>query len=152
MNALITGLQSIGGPVCLAAADRLQSTMTPTTNFDLHLRRAGLDGRGAVILADAIREVATSTGAALRSFSASYNPDLTDAGVIALSAAFPLTMSDLGLVGCGIGDRGDLGVLSWAQNAASPRMICIEENDLSLDVRAQFSKLGRARTALMVVV
>ncbi|AXI47969.1 hypothetical protein C1J03_19370 [Sulfitobacter sp. SK012] len=62
MNILIDALKAIASPVCLEAADRL---------------------------ADALRQTAMGPGPTLRSFSASYNPGLTDAGVPALAACFP---------------------------------------------------------------
>jgi hypothetical protein len=75
----------------------------------LHLRNARLTAQDAISLADAIGQM--EHGPVLRLFSASYNPNLTDAGVVALAGAFPTTMTELGLVGCGIGDAGGHAIL-----------------------------------------
>jgi hypothetical protein len=152
MDALISALNNTGKPVCLAAAGRLAALDPNTKSFDLHVRRAGLDAEDARILADALRETDGFSGPVLRSFSASYNPDLTDAGVVALAEAFPATMTELGLVGCSIGDAGGLAILSWARTAAGTRMICVEANDFSANVKSDFAQLGRESSSLLVVV
>ena len=46
---LITALRSIGTPSCLAAADRLEAATGSQAEFDLHLRRAGLNQTDAEI-------------------------------------------------------------------------------------------------------
>jgi hypothetical protein len=99
-----------------------------------------------------MRKTTASTGAVLRFFSASYNSDLTDAGVIALALAFRVTMTELGVVGCAIGDAGGLAIQEWAKTALSPRMICAEGNLFSVDVRSRFAALGQDRGSLSVVV
>jgi hypothetical protein len=152
MDALIGALNSIGKPVCIAVAGRLAALGPKAASFDVHLRRAELDVEDARILAAALRETNGSSGPVLRSFSASYNPDLTDAGVVALAEAFPATMSELGLVGCAIGDAGGRAVLSWVRTAFGARMVCVEENDFSADVKSGFAQLSRERSALVVVV
>lgn len=152
MDALIAVLHAIGKPDCVAAARRLEALEPNAAGFDLHLRRAGLDAGDARLLAGAMRKTTPSPGAVLRSFSASYNLDLTDAGVIALAQAFPVTMTELGLVGCAIGDAGGLAILDWARTALSPRMICVEGNVFSADVRSRFAALGQDRRSLTVVV
>ena len=89
MNILIDALKAIASPVCLEAADRLATTKAGAAQFDLHLRSAGLTDQDAATLADAMRQTAMGPGPTLRSFSASHNPNLTDAGVAALAASFP---------------------------------------------------------------
>lgn len=94
MDQLITSLEAIGTSPCGAAASRLHTA--GTASFDLYLRNARLNAQDAINLVDAIGQM--KHGPVLRSFSASYNPDLTDAGVVALADAFPTTMTELGLV------------------------------------------------------
>ena len=151
MDALIDALRSIGKPICLDAAEKLQGLVENSGSFDLHLRRAGLDAEDAMLLAEAMREKPGSYNVTLRSFSASYNPNLTDEGVIALANAFPTTMTGLGLVGCSIGDPGGLAILGWAENAESPRMICIEANAFSAKVRSRILAFGQKRKSLFLI-
>ncbi len=152
MDALITALHSIGGPVCLDAATRLETVSANSGGFNLHLRGAGLSALDARILANALQEMPDLATHHLRSFSASYNPDLNDAGGIVLAGSFPKTMTELGLVGCSLGDAGGAALLEWAQQAPSLRMICVEGNDLSSSLKSRFARLGRLNASLMVVV
>ncbi|MFT5358597.1 MAG: hypothetical protein ACI9KE_005836 [Polyangiales bacterium] len=161
IDALIKALESIGGPVCLAASQRLGAGAHDAP-FDLHLRDAELDAVDARALADGMQTLARPGTAlpgtalpvtgGLRSFSASYNSDLKDAGAIALAGAFPTTMTELGLVGCSIGDAGGRALLEWAERASHLRMMCVEGNGFSSGVRSNFARLGRRRTSLIVVV
>ncbi|MFK8036130.1 MAG: hypothetical protein AB8B94_18505 [Hyphomicrobiales bacterium] len=151
VNKLIDALQSIGGPVCLDAANKLETVSADSSGFDLHLRSAGVDAHDARVLANAMQEMPISSTHHLKSFSASYNPDLKDAGAMALSKSFPSTMTELGLVGCSIGDEGGTALLEWAQQAPSLRMICVEGNNFSSNLRSKFAELGRRHTSLLVV-
>lgn len=145
IDGLIAALESIATPRCLEAARELQDSDTNAESFDLHLRRAGLQAAHAVVLADAIRQLATGPGPQLRSFSASYNRGLTDSGAVALAEAFPATMSELGLVGCVLGDPAGIAILNWVKRAVRPGMVCVEDNRFSGEVRGQLEDPGLRR-------
>jgi hypothetical protein len=147
MNLLIEALTSIGKPVCLDAAQKLSSNTSKASTYDLHLRSAGLTVRDATILAAAIRQTPN-----LRSFSASYNPDITDTGIATFAAAFPDTMHELGMVGCGMRDLGALAILDWAHRASGPRMVCIEDNKLSKGTKSAFMTLKEQHKSITLVV
>lgn len=149
---LINALRTIGKPVCLDAADQLVALTGSRAGFDLHLRRAGLNGSDARVLADGMLHGDASNALLLKSFSASYNPDLGNAGAAALAEAFPETMTELGLVGCSIGDAGAHAILEWARTAPDLRMICVEENNFSTDMRSQFQDLASPGRNVLVVV
>jgi len=149
LTALAETLRSIETPRCLAAAEKLLNTTSP--EFDLHLRQAGLTGANTRRLAKALN-TDDSNGPRLRSFSASYNPDLGNEGAIALAQAFPDTLTELGMVGCAIGDAGGRALFEWAARAPSLRMICIEDNAFSQELRREFQTLAEARQQLFVVV
>lgn len=151
MNALIDALQTIGGPVCLDAARKLVTGWPNGGDFDLHLRSAEMDALDAGILANALQELPITSSHSLRSFSASYNPDLKDAGAIALAKSFPPSITELGCVGCSIEDAGGAALLDWARQAVNLRVICVEGNNFSSDLRAKFAELGRQRTSLFVM-
>lgn len=149
---LINALRSIGKPVCMDAADRLAASAGTKTGFDLHLRGAGLNEADARVLADGMLRSDAGDGPVLRSFSASYNPELGDTGAAALAEAFPETMTELGLVGCSIGDAGGRAILEWAQTAPKVRMICVEGNNFSTGMRSQFQDLAPFGRHVLVVV
>ena len=58
-----------------------------------------------------------------------------------LANALPKTLTELGLVGCSIGDQGGKEILEWAKYAGGLRLICIEENNISEELRNQFRGL-----------
>lgn len=152
LTMMVTALRAIGTPVCLQVADRLQAQGNTVTEFDLHLRSANLDVASADRLARGIDQTTRIGGAKLRSFSASYNPELSDAGVMRLCDAFPGSLTELGLVGCELGDVSGSVLLDWASQAPSLRMICIEDNDFSDRVRSGFRDLSGRKRGLFVVV
>ncbi|MFT4708249.1 MAG: hypothetical protein ACJAXK_001756 [Yoonia sp.] len=149
---LINALRSVGTPVCVNAADALAASVETGTGFDLHLRSAGLNEAAAQILAHGMRRSDVGNGRFLRSFSASYNPDLGDVGAAALAEAFPDTMIELGLVGCSIGDAGGSAILEWARKARQLRMICVEGNMFSAEIKSQFQSLASHGREILVVV
>ena len=149
---LITALRSIGTPGCLAAADRLEAAIGSQVGFDLHLRRVGLNQADAEILADGMLRANTGKAISLRSFSASYNPELGNVGAATLAAAFPTTMTELGLVGCAIGDAGARPILEWARSAPNLKMICVERNNFSAGIKTQFRDLASLGGNMLVVV
>jgi hypothetical protein len=152
ISVLINALRSTGNAVCLGAADRLEASRAANADYDLHLRNAGLEAMDAEIIAGALRETSLYEGHALRSFSMSYNPGLTDGGIVSLAQAFPPTLTELGLVQCAIGDEGGAALLHWGQKAVGLRMICVEGNHFSVRIRQGFASLAQERTNLLVVI
>jgi hypothetical protein len=151
-SALIHALRSIGKPVCMEVADELAASIRTSAGFDLHLRSAGLTQADARMLANGMIQSNADNGPVLWSFSASYNPELGDAGASSLAGAFPNTMTELGLVACSIGDAGGRALLDWAKSAPELRMICIEGNRFSAVLQSQFHDLARRERHVLVVV
>lgn len=151
LTHLINALRSIGKPVCSNAADRLAATDV-NTGFDLHLRRAELNEADARLLAAGLQRSATGDGLGLASFSASFNPDLANNGTQALIEAFPDSITELGLVGCSIGDAGGRAILRWAETAPKLRLICVENNHFSDSMKVQLNDLANRGQKKLVVV
>jgi hypothetical protein len=120
--------------------------------FVLHLRGAGLNEANARVLANGMMHAEAGNALFLKSFSASYNPDLGDGCTRALAEAFPETMTELGLFGCSIGDAGAHAIMEWARTAPNPRMICVEGNKISAGVKSQFQDLASDGRNILVVV
>lgn len=152
IKALINALRSTGNTACLAAAERLEVSGASMVNYDVHLRNADLSASDAEIIARAIRRISKERAPVLRSFSMSYNPGLTDAGVVALTRAFPFTLTELGLVDCAIGDKGGAALLRWSIQADKLRMICVERNRFSSRIKLGFKELAKERPNLFVAV
>ena len=151
-TVMIEALHSTGNAFCLKLAERLETSLGLKAEYDLHLRKADLGVSDAEIIASAIRKVSLNNGPALRSFSMSYNPGLTDIGVVALALAFPSTVTELGFVECAIGDEGGVALLRWCKKATELRMICVEGNNFSSRIRQGFEALAQTRPHLLVVV
>ena len=152
ISVLISALRSTGKVVCLNAAERLEASSVSEVEYDLHLRNADLGASDAEIIARGIHQNYLNSGPALRSFSMSYNPGLKDSGVVALTRAFPSTLTELGLVDCEIGDRGGAALLRWSKQAIELRMICVEGNRFSSTIRSMFTSLSQERPSLLIIV
>ena len=151
-SVLTKALRATGNAACVREADRLQASPKLMSYFNLHLRQAGLNVRDAVIIAEGMREASNRFNGSMQSFSVSYNHGLEDEGVIALANSFPPTLTEVGLVDCGIGDEGGNALFNWAQGAVALRMICLERNNLSQGMRDRFYALGEKRKDLFIVV
>lgn len=149
-NRLITltkALRSIGGDICIDAAERLESLSVSTTKFNLHLRQAGLGWAGlgtsdAGLLADALQSLKTDEGTSLNSFSLSYNAGIGDEGASLIANSLPTNLPELGIVGCGLGDASGETLLRWAREAPDLHTMCIEQNRFSDGLRARFNAFG----------
>ena len=150
MDELILALDLIGTPNCKDAANILRGYGPDLISFNLHLHNAGLRAQDAQVLAEAMRN--TSQAQKLRSFSVSFNPNLTDFGIATLIASLPTTAIELGLVGCSMGDVGGAAILKWAQHAQAPSTICIEQNNISTNLRQKFTYLQNQRPGLTVII
>ena len=122
------------------------------SNYDLHLRSANLSSAQIERIAEAILAVHRQDGPALHSFSLSYNTHVKDQGMLSLVKMLPPTVTELGLVQCGIGDLGGEALVAWASGAPKVHMLCVEQNAFSTAIKAKLVKLGRERPGMLVVV
>ena len=109
MDELILALDLIGKSNCKDVANILRGYGPDLISFNLHLRNAGLRAQDAQVLAEAMRN--TSQAQKLRSFSVSFNPNLTDFGIAILIASLPTTAIELGLVWSLMGHVGGAAIL-----------------------------------------
>ena len=138
--SLQKALRAIGSDVTMAAADNFASSAVSSSILNLHLRNARITAGDVKIIANAMDKTPSSELARLGSFSLSYN-NIGDQGAMTLANALPKTLTELGLVGCSIGDQGGKEILEWAKYAGGLRLICIEENNISEELRNQFRGL-----------
>ncbi|MDA9979925.1 hypothetical protein N9E38_00630 [Yoonia sp.] len=138
LSQLNAALQDVDSAICRAAAARLE--VFAGHYFDLHLRNAGLTPQNVVPIAEAL---AHFDGPELRSFSISYNPSIGDVGAIALLTKLPKTVTELGMVGCALGDESGKALLDWGRQATKVRMVCVEGNQYSCELRKELLMLGQ---------
>lgn len=150
--ALTKALRSIGGDVCIDAAERLESLSVSTATFNLHLRQAGLGTSDAALLAGALQSLKTDEVTSLNSFSLSYNAGIGDEGASLIANSLPTNLPELGMVGCGLGDASGEALLRWAREAPALQTMCIEQNRFSDGLRARFNAFARRRANFLMVV
>lgn len=105
----------------------------------LNLRNLDLNSSDFISLAECLKQ---EKRVELQSISLSYNPLMGDSGAIALVGDFPATICELGMVNCGIGDRGGVEILKWMKSSENLKMVCIEGNDYSDNLRKEFEKFS----------
>ena len=152
INHLVDALRSTNKPVCEAVASRLSRLKDNNARFDLHLRSAGLNQDEVQRIAEAIKAVHDNGGPSLQSFSLSYNTGVNDEGVLSLVKNLPTTLTEIGLVGCNVGDTGGDALAAWAANAPKLHWLCVEQNHFSQATKNRLKKLGEARSGLLVIV
>jgi hypothetical protein len=151
INPLINALRSTNNPVSNKVAETLLSLKNGKPSYDLHLRNADLSYNQIKSIAEAIKTVHKNGGPSLQSFSMSYNSNLGDEGVLILVKNLPQTITEIGLVQSGIGDKGGEALIRWAKNAKQLRWLCVEENIFSNDIKDRLRKFGQERSDLLVV-
>jgi hypothetical protein len=102
-------------------------------------------------IAAAIQAIHSQGGPALHSVSLSYNK-VSDQVMVSLVKRLPPTVTEVGLVQCGLSDLGGEALLAWAGGATKLQILCVEQNTFSQPLRAKFSALRQRRPGLLVVV
>lgn len=87
----------------------------------------------------------------INSISFSYNP-IGDEGAIIIAERLPDYIEEIGLVDCGIGDIGGRAILEMLNELPELDMICIEQNNLSDNLKLEYQKFSAFNPDLMVVM
>jgi hypothetical protein len=150
-ESLQLALRTINSDVTKVAADTLVNRSASFDALDLHLRNAKIAAADVKLIANALDRISVSELARLGSLSLSYNA-IGDEGANAIANALPNSLTELGLVRCSIGDQGGEAILDWAKCANGLRIICIEDNIMSVKLRNQFGSLRDASPSISVFV
>lgn len=140
-------LFDIGTPECLEKVMEMEKNSPNRTSY--HFRSLGLNPEDVLNICDVIQKERSPS---ITSISFSYNPYFGDEGAIILAKSLPLSMQEIGLVDCGIVDEGGLAILNWVKHAPNLKMICIEQNNFSQKLKAQFHKFAKNNPNILVVV
>lgn len=148
VHELIDFLKEKGTTKCLNKALILEKK-----SFDgsLHLRNLGFTTQDALDIA-AILKKEDSFSSTLNSFSLSYNNQMGDKGIIAILNHLPLSVKEIGLVGCDINDPAGKSILGWMQTATSLHMICMEQNKLSNSLKKDFHTFKKENPSILVIL
>lgn len=119
-----------------------------SSSDQLSFRNLGLTVSDVSYIANMLQQ--RSSNNPFKSISFSYNA-LGDEGAIAFANSFPHAISEVGLVGCAIGDTGGLAVLDWAKTSNQLRMICIEQNSFSDALKREYRQFSKEHPQILVV-
>ncbi|MFT4838396.1 MAG: hypothetical protein ACI9V9_000302 [Oleispira sp.] len=117
----------------------------------LHLRNLGFTTQDALDIA-AILKKEDSFTSALNSFSLSYNNQMGDKGIIAIMNHLPMSVKEIGLVGCDINNPAGKAILEWMQTATSLHMICMEQNKFSNSLKKEFHNFKKENPSILVIL
>lgn len=143
-------LRKKGNTECLNKADSLQNDSN--SQIVLQLRSLSLNTSDIAEIANIIKEEKNNSNAILTSISFSYNEQIGNAGSVVLANALPPSIREIGLVDCGIGDQGGKAMLDWMQTAPNLRMICMEQNSFSKELKMEFQEFRKAHPGILVIV
>ena len=115
----------------------------------LNLRNLDLKPINIITIADILQQ---ETGNTIKSISFSYNNLIGDTGVIAIMNSLPESICEIGLVDCGIGDEGGAKILNWIKKTTHLKMICIEQNNFSNQLKIEFNTFKKNNPKIIVVI
>jgi len=136
-------LQNIGTKKCIEKAAILAKVTAPIQT--LHLRDLDLKIVDIRAISDCLNEEEH-----LKSISLSYN-SIGDLGTIVLVENLPKSITEIGLVNCGITDVGGMELLKYMKKSPQLQMVCIEENHFSVALRIAFQQFNKENTQILFV-
>ncbi len=138
-------LRNMATPQCIIKADELERITSPI--HSIAFRNLGLDPSDVASILQCITQESN-----LHSLSFSNNVLLCDEGALVLSKNLPFTINEIGLVNCEISDLGGAAILGWMKKTSNLRMICIEQNNFSEELKLEFRSFMHKNPQVLVVV
>ena len=139
-----TYLKKIGTSSCFAEANKIESLSTFERRF--HFRNLNLSIFDLEELLDILNQDKENN---INSVSFSYNL-IGDEGALIFAKRVPNYIEEIGLVRCGLGDLGGRAILKLLHELPNLEMICIEQNNLSENLKLEFHKFGAFHPRLMI--
>ncbi|MFT6502971.1 MAG: hypothetical protein ACJASQ_003103 [Crocinitomicaceae bacterium] len=140
-------LRKKGNLECTQKSENLENGTSEISN--LSLRNLGLNEKDIADITTIIEQGNDTIN--IKSISFSYNQLIGDAGATLIAKKLPHSIYEIGLVGCGIGDKGGTEVLNWMRKSYNLQMICIEQNNFSEKLKMEFNIFKKENPKLMVV-
>jgi hypothetical protein len=144
---IATILREKGSLKCTHKLEILENKVSEKTN--LHLRNLDLEENDIVDIMNIIEQ--ESDGVCIKSISFSYNQRIGDVGATLIAKKIPTSISEIGLVECGIGDKGGNEILNWMRKSQNLQMICIEKNDFSEKLKMEFNIFKKENPKIIVM-
>jgi hypothetical protein len=143
-------LRKIGNSECIERAKNIENDSHQTRT--LNLRSLSLKPNDIIALSAVLQEGKASTPDFIRSISFSYNKQIGDIGVSALVNSLPSSIGEIGLVDCGIGNKGGSEMLFWLKTLPHLKMICIEQNNFSSELKLKYKVFKKNNPQIIVVI
>jgi hypothetical protein len=141
-------LYQFGSPKRIERSRLLELNETLSYNF----RSLDLKASEVIAIAHMMHSEHQKKALNLNSITFSYNPDLGDTGAVALSKSLPNSLTEIGLVGCGIGDVGGTQLLEMFKRMPQLTMACIENNQFSNTMKQEFKMYSKYHPQILIVV
>jgi hypothetical protein len=142
-------LRTIGSSECIKKAQQLEDDDYKTRT--LNLRNLSLKPNNITAIATILKQENYNNTNVIKSISFSYNTLMGDAGATALAKSLPTSLSEIGLVECGIGDNGGRAILNVVKRLQQLKMIFIEQNKFSDQLKMEYEAFGQANPKITVV-
>ncbi|MDF1695792.1 MAG: hypothetical protein P1U56_08180 [Saprospiraceae bacterium] len=144
---IVEVLRQTGKVKCIEKVEELE--LNSSLNKLLNLRSLGLSVSDVRGICSILKE--GNDHLKIKSISFSYNPLIGDEGAVLIAQSLPFSIGEIGMVGCGIGDIGGRELLKLVKNTSNLSMICIENNNFSDALKAEFKAFQKRNpTALFV--
>lgn len=143
-------LKEIGNRECLEKAAIFEKDVSLGSSLDL--RELRLRSSDVTSIARILEHEKYNDSDFIGSVSLSYNRLIGDVGATLIVRSLPASVTEIGLVGCGIGDDGGAEILSWMRKSSNLKMVCIEKNNFSDKLKRQFTAFGKDNSEVQVVV
>jgi hypothetical protein len=142
-------LRKKGNIECTQKSETLENEISEISN--LNLRNLGLDVNDIVDITTIIEQENSHNNRCIKSISFSYNVGIGDIGATLIAKKIPSSVSEIGLVDCGIGDKGGAEILHWMRTSHNLQMICMEQNKFSDKLKMEFNSFKKEHPNIMVV-
>jgi hypothetical protein len=134
LNKIAKILRATENLQCLKKAHDLEVDESNTKT--LSLRDLGLKPIDIAAIAGTIAHEKDNN--TIKSISFSHNNLIGDTGASMIIKSLPYSINEIGLVDCGIGDKGGYEILNWLKTAHNLQMLCIEHNNFSDQLKMKF--------------
>jgi hypothetical protein len=135
---------------CLKKAESLEIEAPQMDT--LNLRNLGLKAIDISAIANILEQEKKNNAGFIKSISFSYNDLIGDIGATEIIRSLPPSICEIGLVGCGIGDIGGNEILHWIKTLPNLKMICIEQNSFSDNLKKEFNVFKKNNPKIIVVI
>ncbi|MEX1188851.1 MAG: hypothetical protein WED33_06290 [Bacteroidia bacterium] len=146
-DSLVGALMQTVNSASYQLADELQNTSSEL--HAIHLSSLNLTLNDIVHFGPFLEKLKANTEVTSLSFS--HNPLLRNEGISKILDSLPISITEIGLVGCGISDEIEESLFTMLRNHKNLRMLCMEENIISNSLKLRLNQFGRNNNVLVSI-